>query len=177
GYVFCDSTVGRGTCFRILLPRYVPAEGEEEAKKEAAKKPAADLTGHGTILLVEDEEAVRAFGARALSARGYTVLEAATGYEALEAAEANSGKIDLIISDVVMPEMDGPTMFGELRKRGVTAKVSFVSGYAEEAFAKNLPEGEDFGFLPKPFALKQLIETVKSALDHDALRSNRPERM
>lgn len=168
GFVFCDSVVGRGTCFRILLPRYMPAEGEEEAKKEAAKKPAADLTGHGTILLVEDEEAVRAFGARALSARGYTVLEAATGYEALEVAEANSGKIDLIISDVVMPEMDGPTMFGELRKRGVTAKVIFVSGYAEEAFAKNLPEGEDFGFLPKPFALKQLIETVKSAIAQQA---------
>ncbi len=164
GYVFCNSTVGEGTTFRILLPRYVPAEGEEEAKKEAAKKTAADLTGHGTILLVEDEEAVRAFGARALTARGYTVLEAATGYEALEVAERNSGKIDLIISDVVMPEMDGPTMFGELRKRGVTAKVIFVSGYAEEAFAKNLPEGEDFGFLPKPFTLKQLIETVKVAV-------------
>jgi two-component system, cell cycle sensor histidine kinase and response regulator CckA len=164
GYVFCDSAVGRGTCFRILLPRYAPVEGEEETKKEVVKKPAADLTGHGTILLVEDEEAVRAFGARALSARGYTVLEAATGYEALEVVEANTGKIDLIISDVVMPEMDGPTMFGELRKRGVTAKVIFVSGYAEEAFAKNLPEGEDFGFLPKPFALKQLIETVKAAI-------------
>ena len=66
GYVFCDSTVGEGSTFRILLPRYVPAEGEEEARKEAAKKSAADLTGHGTILLVEDEEAVRAFGARAL---------------------------------------------------------------------------------------------------------------
>jgi two-component system cell cycle sensor histidine kinase/response regulator CckA len=164
GYVFCDSTVGEGTTFRILLPRYIPAVGEEEAKKEASKKTAADLTGHGTILLVEDEEAVRAFGARALTARGYTVLEATTGFEALEVAERNSGVIDLIISDVVMPEMDGPTMFGELRKRGVTAKVIFVSGYAEEAFAKNLPIGEDFGFLPKPFTLKQLIETVKDAV-------------
>jgi two-component system, cell cycle sensor histidine kinase and response regulator CckA len=164
GYVFCDSTVGEGTTFRILLPRYVPAEGEEEARKENAKKSAADLTGHGTILLVEDEEAVRAFGARALAARGYTVLEAGSGAEALEVAEQNIGAIDLIISDVVMPEMDGPTMFGELRKRGVGAKVIFVSGYAEEAFSKNLPVGEDFGFLPKPFTLKQLIETVKDAV-------------
>jgi two-component system cell cycle sensor histidine kinase/response regulator CckA len=164
GYVFYESVVGKGTVFRILLPRYIPVAGEEEATKEAAKKSSADLTGHGTILLVEDEEAVRAFGARALTARGYTVLEAATGQEALEVAEENSGKIDLIISDVVMPEMDGPTMFGELRKRGVTAKVIFVSGYAEEAFAKNLPDGEDFGFLPKPFTLKQLIETVKEAV-------------
>ncbi len=162
GYVFCNSTVGVGTTFRILLPRYVPVAGEDEARKEAVKKPVADLTGHGTILLVEDEEAVRAFGARALSARGYTVLEAANGAEALEVAEKNP-KIDLIVSDVVMPEMDGPTMFGELRKRGVLAKVIFVSGYAEDAFQKNLPEGEDFGFLPKPFTLKQLVEAVKGA--------------
>ena len=76
--------------------------------------------------------------------------------------ESHTGTIDLIVSDVVMPEMDGPTMFGELRKRGLKFKVVFVSGYAEDAFAKNLPEGEEFGFLPKPFSLKQLIETVKS---------------
>ncbi|MGH6674848.1 MAG: ATP-binding protein, partial [Xanthobacteraceae bacterium] len=163
GFVFCNSTPGTGTTFRILLPRYVARADAEEARKEPAKKAAADLTGHGTILLVEDEEAVRAFGARALSARGYSVLEAANGAEALELVDRNPGKIDLIVSDVVMPEMDGPTMFGELRKRGVAAKVIFVSGYAEEAFAKNLPEGEDFGFLAKPFTLKQLIEAVKNA--------------
>jgi two-component system cell cycle sensor histidine kinase/response regulator CckA len=107
---------------------------------------------------------VRAFGARALVSRGYTVLEAASGLEALDVVEANAGQIDLIVSDVVMPEMDGPTMFGELRKRGVMAKVIFVSGYAEDAFAKNLPEGQEFGFLPKPFTLKQLVEAVKGAL-------------
>ena len=161
GYVFCDSEIGKGTTFRIFLPRHIPTAEEETVKKEVVKAPAADLTGHGTILLVEDEEAVRAFGARALASRGYTVLEAGSGVEALEVVEANPGKIDLVVSDVVMPEMDGPTMFGELRKRGIKAKVIFVSGYAEEAFSKNLPEGEDFGFLPKPFSLKQLIETVK----------------
>ena len=162
GYIFCDSEVGRGTTFSILLPRYVPSEADEPVKKEVAKA-VADSTGHGTILLVEDEEAVRAFGARALAARGYTVLEASSGLDALEVVEANQGKIDLVVSDVVMPEMDGPTMFGELRKRGIKAKVIFVSGYAEDAFQRNLPEGEDFGFLPKPFTLKQLIEAVKSA--------------
>ena len=162
GYVFCDSEVGRGTTFSILLPRYVPSEADEPVKKEATK-PVADSTGHGTILLVEDEEAVRAFGARALAARGYTVLEASSGLEALEVVEANHGRIDLVVSDVVMPEMDGPTMFGELRKRGIKAKVIFVSGYAEDAFQRNLPDGEDFGFLPKPFTLKQLIEAVKGA--------------
>jgi two-component system cell cycle sensor histidine kinase/response regulator CckA len=162
GYVFCDSTVGKGTTFTILLPRYIPQEADEPVKKEAPKA-VADSTGHGTILLVEDEEAVRAFGARALTSRGYTVLQAGSGLEALEVVERNAGKIDLVVSDVVMPEMDGPTMFGELRKRGITAKVIFVSGYAEDAFARNLPEGEDFGFLPKPFSLKQLIEAVKNA--------------
>ena len=162
GYVFVESTPGKGTIFRILLPRHIPTAGEEEVRKDEAKPVAADHTGHGTVLLVEDEEAVRAFGARALTARGYTVLEAASGLEALERIEEHDGKVDLIVSDVVMPEMDGPTMFGELRKRGIHVRVIFVSGYAEDAFAKNLPEGEDFGFLPKPFSLKQLIETVKA---------------
>ena len=78
--------------------------------------------------------------------------------------EHGDGPIDLIVSDVVMPEMDGPTMFGELRKRGIKAKIVFVSGYAEDAFAKNLPQGEEFGFLPKPFTLKQLVETVKETM-------------
>jgi two-component system cell cycle sensor histidine kinase/response regulator CckA len=164
GFVFVDSEVGKGTTFRILLPRYVAVETAEAAPKVEVAKPTADYTGQGTILLVEDEDAVRAFGVRALASRGYTVLEAVSGLEALEVVEREKGKIDLIVSDVVMPEMDGPTMFAELRKRGVGAKVVFVSGYAEEAFAKNLPAG-DFGFLPKPFTLKQLIEIVKTHLD------------
>ena len=163
GWVFCESEPGRGTIFRIFLPRHI-AKAEEAPVRENVKTTGTDLTGHGTILLVEDEEAVRAFGARALASRGYTVLEAASGLEALDVVEANAGQIDLIVSDVVMPEMDGPTMFGELRKRGLMAKIIFVSGYAEDAFAKNLPEGQEFGFLPKPFTLKQLVEAVKEAL-------------
>jgi two-component system cell cycle sensor histidine kinase/response regulator CckA len=162
GFVFVDSEVGKGATFRVLLPRYLPQASDIAVKAESAK-PTTDYTGQGVVLLVEDEDAVRAFGVRALGSRGYTVLEAASGVEALEVVEREEGKIDLIVSDVVMPEMDGPTMFKELRKRGVKAKVIFVSGYAEEAFAKNLPEGE-FGFLPKPFTLKQLIETVKQSL-------------
>jgi two-component system, cell cycle sensor histidine kinase and response regulator CckA len=160
GYVFCSSTVGKGTIFTILLPRYVPDESATSQSIERGKALSADLTGHGTILLVEDEEAVRAFAARALTSRGYTVLQAASGIEALQIVEEQGGKIDLVVSDVMMPEMDGPRMFAELRKRGVTARVIFVSGYTEDAFA-HLPEGEDFGFLPKPFSLKQLIEAVK----------------
>jgi two-component system, cell cycle sensor histidine kinase and response regulator CckA len=163
GFIFPYSQVGRGTVFRIFLNRYVPIDEPAEAPKaeEERKKPAADHTGRGVVLLVEDEEAVRAFGARALASRGYTVLEAETGLDALRVVEEATEHIDLVISDVVMPEMDGPTMFGELRKRGVNCRVVFVSGYAEDAFAKNLPEGADFGFMPKPFTLKQLIETVK----------------
>ena len=138
-------------------------EAEEPAKKEAAK-PAADLTGRGAILLVEDEEAVRAFASRALTSRGYTVLEAESGVEALRVAEEAGGPIDLIVSDVIMPEMDGPTMLTELRRRGFDAKVVFVSGYADDAFARSLPEEQEFVFLPKPFTLKQLIETVKGAM-------------
>ncbi|WP_029648500.1 ATP-binding protein [Methylocystis sp. SB2] len=160
GFISVDSEIGRGTVFRIFLPRYVPEE-KETSQKADTPKVAADYTGQGVVLLVEDEDSVRSIGARALSSRGFTVLEAATGMEALEVVERVDGKIDLIVSDVVMPEMDGPAMFAELRKRGVAAKVIFVSGYAEEAFAKNLPEG-DFGFLAKPFSIKQLIETVKA---------------
>jgi two-component system cell cycle sensor histidine kinase/response regulator CckA len=164
GYIFCDSTVGKGTTFRIFLPRHEAAE-EPEARPEEAKaaQQTQDLTGQGTILLVEDEEAVRAFGARALRSRGYTVLEAGSGVEALEVVEEHGDEIALVVSDVVMPEMDGPTLFTELKKRGRNYQFVFASGYAEEAFKKNLPEAEQesFAFLPKPYSLKQLIEAVK----------------
>jgi two-component system, cell cycle sensor histidine kinase and response regulator CckA len=165
GAIAVQSDVGTGTIFRIYLPRHVPSlEDSIVPVPETIKKPAADLTGHGTILLVEDEDPVRAVNSRALSARGYTVLEAASGVEALDLFKAQDGAIDLVVSDVVMPEMDGPTLLGELRKLRPELKVIFVSGYAEEAFRKNLPEGHQFSFLPKPFSLKQLVETVKGVM-------------
>ncbi len=163
GYVFCESEPGGGATFRILLPRLAETETQPEPLKAEVAKPAADLTGRGAILLVEDEEAVRAFASRALTSRGYTVLEAESGVEALRVAE-EAGKIDLIVSDVIMPEMDGPTMLVELRRRGIDAKVVFVSGYADDAFSRSLPEKQEFVFLPKPFTLKQLIETVKGTM-------------
>jgi two-component system cell cycle sensor histidine kinase/response regulator CckA len=165
GFIDVETAPGQGTTFRIYLPRHVPtAEDLEEAKPEAVKKPATDLTGQGTILLVEDEDPVRAVNARALSARGYTVLEAASGVEALQIIEERGTSVDLVVSDVVMPEMDGPTLLGELRKLYPDLKVIFVSGYAEDAFKKNLPDGEEFNFLPKPFSLRQLVETVKQVI-------------
>ena len=128
------------------------------------KAANADLTGQGIILLVEDEEGLRALNARGLSSRGYTVLEAANGVEAMELIDKEGAKIDLVVSDVVMPEMDGPTLLKEMRRTNPDLKMIFVSGYAEEAFQKNLPPGGQFAFLPKPFTLKQLVATVKETM-------------
>ncbi|MDQ0509406.1 two-component system cell cycle sensor histidine kinase/response regulator CckA [Angulomicrobium amanitiforme] len=166
GTLQVESEVGRGSVFRVFLPRHVP-DMLELAPKVVEPEPqpkSADLTGRGTLLLVEDEDAVRAFAARALASRGYQVLEAASGVEALEVLAKHGGAVDLVLSDVVMPEMDGPTLLRELSRTRPDIKVIFMSGYAEEAFAKNLPEGADFGFLPKPFTLKQLIEAVKKSM-------------
>ncbi len=110
--------------------------------KRAAGAASADLTGEGTILLVEDEEGLRALNARGLTSRGYTVLEAGNGVEAIDVLEKSGKPVDLVVSDVVMPEMDGPTLARELRTRNPGLKIIFVSGYAEDAFQKNLPEHE-----------------------------------
>ncbi len=167
GFIFCDSVLGQGTTFRIYLPRHAEtaADGAEKTATQAPEEKRADLTGHGTILLVEDEDAVRSFASRALESRGYTVLEADSGERALEIVEEHDGGFDLVLSDVVMPEMDGPSLLKELRKRGISTKVVFISGYAEDAFEKNLEGQEDFAFLPKPFSLKQLAGAVKSAIE------------
>jgi two-component system cell cycle sensor histidine kinase/response regulator CckA len=176
GFIFPESVIGQGTTFRIYLPRHVataeettPAAASAEgapAGRKAAAKPADD-TGRGTVLLVEDEEGLRGLNARGLSSRGYTVLQAANGFEAVEAFESHAGKIDLVVSDVVMPEMDGPTLLIKLRDRDPDVKIIFVSGYAEEAFEKNLPEGDKYkySFLAKPFTLKQLVGAVKEAMN------------
>ncbi|MXN63735.1 response regulator [Stappia sp. GBMRC 2046] len=164
GFIFCSSEVDKGTTFRIFLPRHVRKESDKPVEKPVEQQQLSDLTGSASILLVEDEEAVRAFAARALSSRGYTVHEASSGTEALEIMEETGGKVDIVVSDVVMPEMDGPTLLRELRKTQPDLKIIFVSGYAEEAFEKNLPENEKFTFLPKPFTLKQLATVVKEVL-------------
>jgi two-component system cell cycle sensor histidine kinase/response regulator CckA len=179
GFIFPDSVVGQGTTFRIFLPRHIPADvpaaeetappfapADGTARPKPAAKPADD-TGRGTVLLVEDEEGLRGLNARGLSSRGYTVLQAANGFEAMEAFETYSGKIDLVVSDVVMPEMDGPTLLCKLRDTNPDVKIIFVSGYAEDAFEKNLPEGDKYkyNFLAKPFTLKQLVGAVKEAME------------
>jgi two-component system cell cycle sensor histidine kinase/response regulator CckA len=163
-HIFFTSQLGKGTVFRIFVPRYLPAAGEVAAIHAEAGAEIADLTGTATILLVEDEEAVRAFAARALASRGYKVYEAASGIEALDVMREAGGAVDLIVSDVVMPELDGPSLLKELRKTRPDLKIIFISGYAEDAFRKNLPENETFHFLPKPFSLKQLAVAVKETL-------------
>jgi len=174
GFVYVDSEAGKGTTFHIFLPRHraeLEVHPEPQVTNGAAKdaaaeppKPKADLTGQGTILLVEDEDGLRSLNARGLRSRGYSVIEAANGLEAMEALEEKDGAIDLVVSDVVMPEMDGPTLLREMRKRNPNLKIIFVSGYAEEAFDKSLPENEQFAFLPKPFALSALVEKVKETM-------------
>ena len=170
GFIYLDSEVGKGTVFRIFLPRHVPGAAEVETAATLVPagvepdRPAADLTGHGTILLVEDEDGLRALNARGLASRGYTVIEASNGVEAIREIEGRDGEIDLVVSDVVMPEMDGPTLLKELRSRNPNVKMIFVSGYAEDAFERHLPEPRNFEFLPKPFTLKQLVSTVKKAM-------------
>ena len=164
GFIYVESAETEGTTFRMLFPRYIGDEIAHEAGAETAKPLPEDLTGNARILLVEDEESVRAFAARALTARGYTVFEAATGTQALEVMSGLDAGVDLVVSDVVMPEMDGPTMLRELRKTKPDMKIIFVSGYAEEAFAKHLPDDESFQFLPKPFSLKELATAVKQTL-------------
>jgi two-component system, cell cycle sensor histidine kinase and response regulator CckA len=164
GFIFCDSEPGKGTTFRIYLPRHYPkpeAIAETKAETESVR---ADHTGKGRILLVEDEDAVRAFAVRALASRGFTVIEADSGERALEVIAADDKGFELILSDVVMPEMDGPTLLRELRKRGIKTKVIFISGYAEDAFEKNLEGQKDFAFLAKPFSLKQLVEKVMEVM-------------
>ena len=172
GFIYPESEPGKGSVFRLFLPRHVQAiksalESDISQGVKASSKAARDLTGNARILLVEDEDAVRAFALRALKTRGFEVHEAATGVEALERMAEIGNKIDLVVSDVVMPEMDGPTLLRELRKTMPTLKFIFISGYAEDAFAKNLPnqENEQFEFLPKPFTLKQLITKVKEVLE------------
>jgi two-component system cell cycle sensor histidine kinase/response regulator CckA len=160
GFVSVDSEVGRGTIFRIHLPRY---QGEP-APAPAERPPPRDITGQDTILLVEDEEAVRSFAARALKLRGYQVLEASGGEEALELVRRHPAAIHLLITDVVMPNMDGPTLVRAVRRLRPDMGVIFMSGYAEEAFRRNDENAAELHFLAKPFGLKQLAAKVKDVL-------------
>ena len=170
GWISVDSKPGEGAAFRIFLPVHVPVPGVAVAPAPAApKRPVArDLSGAGRILFVEDEDAVRGVAAKLLRLRGYEVIEAASGEEALKLAEAHAGTIDLMISDVVMPGMQGPDLLKQARGYLGAAPVMFISGYAESEFS-DLLEGEvNVSFLPKPIDIKTLAERVKQELQKAA---------
>jgi two-component system cell cycle sensor histidine kinase/response regulator CckA len=160
GWIFADSPPGEGARFSIYLP--VHAAGPVvRAPTRAAAKPT-ETWGTGTVLLVEDEHMVRAVAERALTRQGYSVLTAEHGEAALELL-ATSGRPDLLISDVVMPTMDGPTMVAKVRERYPDLPVIFMSGYAEEQLRRSI-DLDQVAFLPKPFSVQQLAEAARTAL-------------
>jgi two-component system cell cycle sensor histidine kinase/response regulator CckA len=169
GEITVESQVGHGTVFRIYLPRDERPEARvPEPGRVDLSSRMQDLTGKGTILLVEDEDAVRSFAVRALRARGYDVIEAANAEDALELMRARGRPVDLLVSDVVMPGMDGPSLAKRLREEFDQGKVILISGYAEDAIRKSLERAPGIEFLPKPFSLKELAQKVKQVLAGEA---------
>jgi len=165
GFVFVDSNPGRGAVFEIYLPRYQGADASSGARPDAVESSASkDLTGSGTVLLVEDEDPVRKFSSRALRNKGYEVIEADSGEAALDFIRNAAEKIDLLITDVVMPRLDGPGLVREVRNIRPDIKVIFISGYAEDAFRQRLDSDSGIDFLSKPFSLKQLAAKVKDVI-------------
>ncbi|ESQ87311.1 histidine kinase [Asticcacaulis sp. AC460] len=166
GHIQIDSKLGQGATFRIFLPVWVEEEKTAEAPKpQAEAKPVPkDLSGVGRILFVEDEQIVRGIAAHLLRQRGYDVIEACDGEEALDIIEAENGKFDLLISDVIMPGLDGPSMLKRARPMIGNVPVMFISGYAESEFSDLLEEEKNVSFLPKPLDIKTLAERVKEQL-------------
>jgi two-component system cell cycle sensor histidine kinase/response regulator CckA len=161
GFIFADSEEGKGASFILYLPVHrAEARAAPRAKKE--KEQAGELWGTGTILLVEDEATVRAVAERALARHGYTVFTAENGEAALEIL-AREGHFDLMISDVVMPTMDGPTTVREARKTHPDLPILFISGYAEEQLRKSI-DLDRVSFLAKPFSVQKLAEAARDTI-------------
>ncbi len=166
GNIYVRSKEGQGTSFFLYFPRFKAEATEVRAQVDAeaaSDKQGGDLTGIGTILLVEDETPVRTFAARALRNKGYTVMEADCGETGLEMVR-NHGTFDLIITDVIMPGMNGPSMIERIMQNHSDIKVIFISGYAEDVFMHSYGAERSFNFLAKPFTLKQLASKVKEVL-------------
>ncbi len=161
GFIFVDSVVGQGTTFSLYFPVH---EGDTQDVPVAEPRRVATRKGEGVILLVEDEASVRAFASRALTLRGYTVLEAASAEEALARLEDKTLHIDLFVTDVVMPGMDGPAWVRRAHLDRPGVKVIFMSGYAEDGLAEDQARVPNSVFLPKPFSLNDLSTTVQSLL-------------
>ena len=164
GFIFADSQPGEGTVFQVLLPAY-----ESAGPQEAETAPPAQFASKtdGVVLLVEDEAPVRAFASRALQLRGMTVLEADSAEAALELLEDATLEVDVFVSDVVMPGIDGPAWVLQALEKRPKTQVVFMSGYAEEAFGEIQSRIPNSTFLPKPFSLTELTETVQHQLSRD----------
>jgi two-component system cell cycle sensor histidine kinase/response regulator CckA len=176
GYIFADSRLGEGTTFSIYLPVHA-ALPEEVAAQPAPvqQRQVTETWGTGTILLVEDEDMVRAVAERALTRQGYTVITASDGEQGL-ARLASAGRVDLLISDVMMPVMDGPTMVRAARAHDPNLPVLFMSGYAEEQLRKSI-DIDHIAFLPKPFSVTQLAEAARDVLAEARARYQTPDTM
>ena len=168
GFIFIDSTPGEGTCFTLLFPA---REAEASCDVAPAGPAEAEIPARaeGVVLLVEDEAPVRAFAGRALRLRGYDVLEAESGEQALEVLAATDRDIGIFVTDVIMPGMDGPSWVREALKTRPGTRVVFVSGYAEDSFADSARRIRGSVFLPKPFSLAELTETVQRQLARGAV--------
>ena len=160
GHITVYSEPGVGTVFKIYLPAI-----QEAAGRSAPKQAATDLHGTETILLAEDEEAVRAVTAAALQRFGYQVLKASGGAEALDLAQQAGGKIDLLVTDVVMPEMSGPELAIALQERFPGIKVLFLSGYTDDAIVRHGILQAGVAFLQKPFIPSSLARKVREVLN------------
>ena len=166
GYIEPVSVIGKGTNFHVYLPALAAEDipqAEDPAVAQRAQARPIDLSGRGRILVIEDEAGVRNIAVTVLRSRGYEVEEAEDGEEALEIINAKPGHFDLVISDVVMPGMNGPTLIKQAREKLGNARVIFISGYAEQELAKQLDD-RAVSFLPKPFSVRQLSELVKTEI-------------
>lgn len=162
GFIFAESEVGRFTRFSIYLPVHIPDAAEmTQAVRPVSDEPRREWSGGGKILLVEDEDTVRAVAERALARQGYEVTTAADGEEGLEAI--GRGEFDLVVSDVVMPTMDGPAMAREIRILKPHLPFLFMSGYAEEQLRREI-DIPNMHFLAKPFSVQQICEAVEMVL-------------
>ncbi|MGL6208369.1 MAG: ATP-binding protein, partial [Paracoccaceae bacterium] len=160
GFIFVDSTLGQGSVFHLYFPiHHAPAE-----LREAPPQRVPIRQGQGVVLLVEDEAPVRAFACRALRMRGYTVLEAENAEEALETLEDPALDVDIFVTDVVMPGMDGPSWVKQALETRPNVRVIFVSGYVEDYLSETQARIPNSVFLPKPFSLTDLTATVQGQL-------------